>query len=161
MGKRRRTPDLVTTVTGEQPVEKAALEQAKPDTTGDTGGAGGDESRGGRGQTATKPRARKDREKSATSDASEGSVGDVPRWSAEPKRSNFTFRLSEEVSDELERLILALRFEHGVRASRSEITEVALQLAIEDAGKRGEKSDVVKRLSGKLRRRDDAKTASK
>jgi hypothetical protein len=157
MSKRRRTPDLVATVTGAAPAEeKAAPEQAKLRSGGDGGGAG----------ERARPAAEKEKKqqrpsahgtRGGASQAREADAGG-PRWSAEPERSNFTFRLSGEVSDELERLILSLRLDHGVRASRSEIAEVALQLAVEDATRRGEKSDLVKRLSGKLRRRHDRDT---
>lgn len=152
MSKRRRTPDLVATVTGAQPVEESApaeplAERTKPDSPRGTSDAGE------RARAAEKPTARGTGKK--LSSGGRRSDGDAPRWGAEPERSNFTFRLSEEVSDELERLILALRLDHGVRASRSEIAEVALQLVVEDTSERGEKSDLVKRLSGKLRRRYD------
>ncbi len=159
MSKRRRTPDLVATVTGAPPVEeKAAPERMKPRSSGKSGDEG----------KRARPAAEKKAVASPTTVGGRGRTGafgeEAPHWSAEPERSNFTFRLSGEVSDELERLILALRLDHGVRASRSEIAEVALQLALEDAGKRGEKSDLVKRLSGRLRRRHDGgadKAASK
>lgn len=163
MSKRRRTPNLVETITGNEPGESPEHgEESKRASTSERSAhtqqesAGTDRVYGSNGE-----RERRTSDNSASS-RSGVSASEVPHWSAEPKRSNVTFRLSEEVSDELERLILTLRLDHGVRTSRSEITEVALQLAVEDAERRGEFSDVVKRLSGKLRRRHDGdKDASK
>lgn len=173
MSRRRRTPDLVATVTGAEPREAEAeaaapVEAPKRRRTTDEQTPPADRQTGrttpARAVGSARSNATRGRQKGAAAKNAEAEGNAAPRWSAEPKRSNFTFRLSEEVSDELERLIMALRFEHGIRASRSEIAEVALQVAVEDAGSRGEKSDVVKRLSGKLRRRHDgdaAKSASK
>ena len=56
------------------------------------------------------------------------------------------FNLSKQVGRELDRLRHDLQREEDVRASNSEIAEVALRIAIEDARKRGRESELVRRL---------------
>ena len=58
-----------------------------------------------------------------------------------------TFNLSKQVSTELDKLQLEL--EEDIRPSKSEITEVALQIAVEDVRRRGKDSELVRRLSGR------------
>jgi len=73
-------------------------------------------------------------------------------WEASPDRAGTTFNLSRQVSTELDRLRLELQLEADIRSSKSEIAEIALQIAIEDARTRGTESELLKRLSGNYRR---------
>jgi YD repeat-containing protein len=57
-----------------------------------------------------------------------------------------TFNLSKQVSTELDKLQLELELEGDIRPSKSEITEVALRIAVEDVRGRGRESELVKRL---------------
>jgi hypothetical protein len=68
-------------------------------------------------------------------------------WEEHPERVGITFNLSKQVSAELDKLWLELGLEGDVRPSKSEITEVALRIAVEDVRGRGRESEVVKRLS--------------
>jgi hypothetical protein len=68
-------------------------------------------------------------------------------WEEHPERVGVTFNLSKQVSMELERLRLELELEGDARSSRSEIAEVALRIAVEDARGRGRESDLVKGLA--------------
>jgi len=77
-------------------------------------------------------------------------VGDgTVSWEEHPERVGVTFNLSKQVSTELDRLRLELELEGGIRPSRSEIAEVALRIAVEDARGRGREGELVKRLSGR------------
>ena len=76
---------------------------------------------------------------------SRGSPGAVVSWDERPERVGITFNLSKQLGAELERLRLEL--EEVAHPSRSEIAEVALRIAIEDARERGQESELVKRLS--------------
>jgi hypothetical protein len=78
---------------------------------------------------------------------SRGSPGAVVSWDERPERVGITFNLSKQLGAELERLRLEL--EGDVRPSRSEIAEVALRIAIEDARERGRESELVSRLSAR------------
>lgn len=71
---------------------------------------------------------------------------DLP-WETRPERMGVTFNLSKQVSRELDRLRLELQIEEGVRASNSEIAELALRIAIEDARERGRESELLGRLN--------------
>jgi hypothetical protein len=73
-------------------------------------------------------------------------------WEPSPERAGTTFNLSRQVSTELDRLRLELQLDEDIRSSKSEITEIALQIAIEDAHARGAESELLKRLSGNYRR---------
>ena len=73
-------------------------------------------------------------------------------WEPSPERTGTTFNLSKQVSRELDRLRLELQLDEDVRSSKSEIAEIALQMAIEDAHARGAESELLKRLSGNYRR---------
>jgi hypothetical protein len=73
-------------------------------------------------------------------------------WEASPERTGTTFNLSRQVSTELDRLRLELQLNEDIRSSKSEIAEIALQIAIEDAHARGVESELLKRLGGKYRR---------
>jgi hypothetical protein len=66
-----------------------------------------------------------------------------------PERVGITFNLSKQVSTELDKLRLELEQEGDIRPSKSEITEVALRIALEDIRERGRESELVKRLSGR------------
>lgn len=73
---------------------------------------------------------------------------DAISWEERPERVGVAFNLSKQVSVELERLRRGLRLEDDVRPSRSEIAEVVLRIAVEDVRRRGEESELVKRLGG-------------
>ncbi len=73
-------------------------------------------------------------------------------WERSPQRSGTTFNLSKQVSRELDRLRLELQLDQDIRSSKSEIAEIAIQIAIEEACKRGRESELLKRLSGNYRR---------
>jgi hypothetical protein len=72
--------------------------------------------------------------------------GGIVSWEGHPERVGITFNLSKQVSTELDKLQLEL--EEDIRPSKSEITEVALRIAVEDVRRRGKDSELVKRLSG-------------
>lgn len=69
-------------------------------------------------------------------------------WEEHPERVGITFNLSKQVSTELDMLRLELQPERDIRPSKSEITEAALRIAVEDVRERGRESELVKRLSG-------------
>jgi len=73
-------------------------------------------------------------------------------WEASPERTGTTFNLSRQVSTELDRLRLELQLDEDIRSSKSEIAEIALQIAIEHARAKGAESELLKRLSGNYRR---------
>jgi hypothetical protein len=68
-------------------------------------------------------------------------------WEPRPERMGITFNLSKQVSRELDRLRLELQLDEDIRASNSEIAELALRIAIEDARKRGKDSKLLRSLS--------------
>ena len=68
-------------------------------------------------------------------------------WEEHPERVGITFNLSKQVSTELDKIRLELDLEGDVRPSKSEITEIALRIAVEDVRGRGRESELVKRLS--------------
>jgi hypothetical protein len=68
-------------------------------------------------------------------------------WKGHPERVGITFNLSKQVSMELERLWLEFEPEGDTRPSKSEITEAALRIAIEDVRRRGRESELVTKLS--------------
>ena len=70
-------------------------------------------------------------------------------WEAHPERVGITFNLSKQLSTELDKLQLELEQEGDIRPSKSEITEVALRIAVEDVRGRGKESELVKRLTGR------------
>lgn len=70
-------------------------------------------------------------------------------WDERPERVGVTFNLSKRLAAELERLRWDLRSGDDVRPSRSEIAEVALRIAVEDVGERGEASELSRRLDGR------------
>lgn len=81
-----------------------------------------------------------------------GSSGAAVSWDERPERVGITFNLSKQLVAELE----GLRSEGGVRPSRSEIAEVALRIAVEDVGERGEESELSRRLAGRREARISA-----
>ena len=101
-------------------------------------------------KTSSKPKQeRRGRVKSEKSAAGEGRE---ISWEPSPERAGTTFNLSRQVSTELDRLRLELQLDEDIRSSKSEITEIALQIAIEDAHARGAESELRKRISGNYRR---------
>ncbi len=68
-------------------------------------------------------------------------------WETQPERMGITFNLSKQVSRELDRLRLELQTEENIRSSNSEIAELALRIAIEDARKRGRESELLRSLN--------------
>jgi hypothetical protein len=80
------------------------------------------------------------------------SSGSAVSWDERPERVGIAFNLSKQLGAELERLRSELRSDGDVRLSRSEIAEVALRIAVEDARERGEESELSRRLD---RRRAD------
>jgi hypothetical protein len=124
MGHRRKVPeDLMGTILGEG--------------SGATGGKRTpSESRGVRGA---------DQKTDSRSPVGGGAVS----WERHPERVGITFNLSKQVSTELDKLRLELELEGDIRPSKSEITEVALRIALEDIRERGRESELVKRLSGR------------
>ncbi len=122
MSKRRRVPeDLMGTILGEG-FGSSSDERASSGSTG---------SRSADRRTAA----------SASNDKSTIS------WEEQPERVGITFNLSKQVGSELDKLRLELPVEEGIRSSNSEIAEVALRIAVEDARERGTESELVKRLS--------------
>lgn len=72
--------------------------------------------------------------------------GDIS-WDAQQGRRGVTFNLSKQVTRELDRLRLELQNKEGLRSSNSEIVELALRIAIEDAWERGIRSELLGRLN--------------
>ena len=69
-------------------------------------------------------------------------------WEDQPWLVGTTFNLSKQVGRELDRLRLDLQGQEDIHSSNSEIAEVALRIAIEDARERGAESELIKRLAG-------------
>jgi hypothetical protein len=67
-------------------------------------------------------------------------------WEDQPWLVGTTFNLSKQVGRELDRLRHDLQRQEGIHTSNSEIAEVALRIAIEDARKRGRDSELLRRL---------------
>lgn len=67
-------------------------------------------------------------------------------WEDQPWLVGTTFNLSKQVGRELDRLRHDLQREEDIHTSNSEIAEVALRIAIEDARKRGRESELIRRL---------------
>ena len=86
-----------------------------------------------------------DRRTAASASTDEGTIF----WEKQPERVGTTFNLSKQVNRELDKLRLEPQLEEGVRSSNSEIAEIALRNAIEDAREKGRESELVKRLSGR------------
>lgn len=85
------------------------------------------------------------------STASSTSAGkDNVSWETRPERMGITFNLSKQVSRELDKLRLELQLEEGLRSSNSEIAELALRIAIEDARERGRESELLRSLNKNL-----------
>jgi hypothetical protein len=124
MSKRRKVPeDLMATILGER------------------SGSSSDERTSSR-STGSR---RADRSTAASASTDESTIS----WEKQPERVGATFNLSKQVNGELDKLRLELQLEEGIRSSNSEITELALRIAIEDARVRGRNSELVKRLSGR------------
>jgi hypothetical protein len=78
--------------------------------------------------------------------AGEGTIS----WEDQPWLVGTTFNLSKQVGRELDRLRLYLQRQEDIHTSNSEIAEVALRIAIEDARERGRASELVSRLASGL-----------
>jgi len=78
-----------------------------------------------------------------TASANEGAIS----WEDQPWLVGTTFNLSKQVGSELDRLRLDLQRQQDIHSSNSEIAEVALRIAIEDARERGEESELLSRLA--------------
>ena len=71
-------------------------------------------------------------------------------WEDQPWLVGTAFNLSKQVGRELDRLRLDLQHQEDIHTSNSEIVEVALRIAIEDARERGRESELVGRLASGL-----------
>ena len=71
-------------------------------------------------------------------------------WEDQPWLVGTTFNLSKQVGRELDRLRHDLQRQEDIHTSNSEIAEVALRIAIEDARERGRESELVGRLASGL-----------
>jgi hypothetical protein len=71
-------------------------------------------------------------------------------WEDQPWLVGTTFNLSKQVGRELDRLRHDLQRQEGIDTPNSEMTEVALRIAIEDARKRGSDSELVRRLVSRM-----------
>jgi hypothetical protein len=100
-------------------------------------------------KTSSKPK--QERRGRVKSEKSAGERREIS-WEPSPERAGTTFNLSRQVSTELDRLRLELQLDEDIRSSKSEIAELALQIAIEDARTMGTESELLKRLSGNYRR---------
>ena len=67
-------------------------------------------------------------------------------WEDQPWQVGTTFNLSKQVGRELDRLRHDLQRQEDINTSNSEIAEVALRIAIEDARERGRESELARRL---------------
>ena len=72
--------------------------------------------------------------------------GGAISWEDQPWLVGTTFNLSKQVGRELDRLRHDLQRQEGIESSNSEIAEVALRIAIEDARERGRESELARRL---------------
>jgi hypothetical protein len=72
--------------------------------------------------------------------------GGAISWEDQPWLVGTTFNLSKQVGRELDRLRLDLKRQDDISTSNSEIAEVALRIAIEEARERGEECELVRRL---------------
>ena len=100
-------------------------------------------------------------EKQAPSESG-GSPCAVFSWDEKPERVGITFNLSKQLGAELERLRWELRSGEDVRPSRSELVEVALRIAVEDARERGKESELARRLDERrVARTSDAAGSSR
>ena len=88
-------------------------------------------------------------EKRAFSESGGSAGAVVVSWDEKPERIGITFNLSKQLGAELERLRWELRSGDDVQPSRSEIVEVALRIAVEDARERGKESELARRLDGR------------
>jgi predicted transcriptional regulator len=70
----------------------------------------------------------------------------VISWEDQPWLVGTTFNLSKQLGRELDRLRHDLQRQEDIHTSNSEIAEVALRIAIEDARKRGRESELISRL---------------
>ena len=102
------------------------------------------------GESPRDPDAERDSPRSRVADRAAGSPstggeGNIS-WEEYPERVGITFNLSKQVNIELDRLRAELELEGDVRPSKSEVAEVALRIAVEDARERGTESGLIQRL---------------
>jgi hypothetical protein len=95
-------------------------------------------------------------EKQALSES--GGSPDVS-WDERPERVGITFNLSKQLAAELEGLRWELRSGEDVRPSRSELVEVALRIAVEDAREKSEEGELSRRLAERREARISAAAA--
>lgn len=120
MSKRRKVPEnLMGTILGEEP-----------------GAFGGERS-------SLEPHGSREAGSSLASPNDEAPI----LWEEQPERVGITFNLSKQVCTELNRLRLELQSREGIRASNSELVEVALRIAIDDAREKRTGSELVNRLN--------------
>ena len=74
--------------------------------------------------------------------------GGPAAWDEQSARVGVAFNLSKQVSRELDRLRTDLG-EEGLRTSNSEITEMALRIAIEQTREQGTGSELIRRLGAR------------
>jgi hypothetical protein len=86
--------------------------------------------------------------------AGEGAIS----WEDQPWLVGTTFNLSKQVGKELDRLRHDLQRQEDIHTSNSEIAEVALRIAIEDARKLGKESELARRLVSGLGGRPASRT---
>ena len=99
-------------------------------------------------ESAGPPGGERDSLESVEPGTAPSAVGDqgAITWEDQPWLVGTTFNLSKQVGRELDRLRHDLQRQEGIHTSNSEIAEVALRIAIEDARKRGRDSELVRRL---------------
>ena len=99
-------------------------------------------------EIAGPPGGERDSLESVESGAAPSAVGDqgAISWEDQPWLVGTTFNLSKQVGRELDRLRHDLLRQEDIHTSNSEIAEVALRIAIEDARERGRGSELVRRL---------------
>jgi hypothetical protein len=99
-------------------------------------------------ESAGPPGGDRDSPESVEPGTAPSAVGDqgAITWEDQPWLVGTTFNLSKQVGRELDRLRHDLLRQEDIHTSNSEIAEVALRIAIEDARKRGRESELVGRL---------------
>jgi hypothetical protein len=73
-------------------------------------------------------------------------------WNSKPVRHKQSYMLSDQVSEELDKLYLQIRL-GGKDCSKSELVEIALQVLLERVQAEGIEGPLLQRLSGKAKRK--------